>query len=46
MKYGDGLPGIALADSLTSDYFLKPLTGFLDGTLKARLLGCGGVGAI
>ena len=28
MKYGGGLPGVALADSLTPGYFLKPLRGF------------------
>jgi len=28
MKYGGGRPGVALADSLTPGYFLKPLRGF------------------
>jgi hypothetical protein len=28
MKYGGGQPGVALADSLTPGYFLKPLRGF------------------
>jgi len=28
MKYGGGQPGVALADSLTPGYVLKPLRGF------------------
>jgi hypothetical protein len=27
MRYGGGQPGVALADSLTPGYFLKPLRG-------------------
>ena len=31
MTFSDGLPRVALADSLTRGYFLKPLLGFTDG---------------
>ena len=31
MKFSGGLPRVALADSLTRGYFLKPLRGFSVG---------------
>ena len=36
MKYGGGQPGVALADSLTPGYFLKPLQGFWESRKLGR----------
>ena len=36
MTFSNGLPRVALADSLTPGYFLKPVRGFRDGARNTR----------
>ena len=36
MKFSIGLPRVALADSLTRGYFLKPRRGFREGARNTR----------
>jgi hypothetical protein len=36
MQFPIVFPRVALADSLSRDYFLKPLWGFSDGERRAR----------